>query len=224
MPRSRASRVGAFLGGAALALSCRAPSSGSAVGGRDLRSAVGARDLHVECGRVEEQAEGVLRLRSACLRAVVGDRPHAGAVLSFAYHGPSESDEPLASGELRRQIGLKLRARDTCNVVYVMWHVAPTNGIHVSVKSNPALRTHAECGDGGYINLQPARQVAVAAIRPDERHTLEARVVGDELRVAADGMAAWEGRLPAEAFAFDGPVGIRSDNGEFDIELKVAAP
>jgi hypothetical protein len=29
------------------------------------------------------------------------------------------------------------------------------------------------------------------------------------------------GALAAEAFAFDGPVGIRSDNGDFDAELRV---
>ena len=29
----------------------------------------------------------------------------------------------------------------------------------------------------------------------------------------------WEGELPAEALTFDGPVGLRTDNGRFDVEL-----
>jgi hypothetical protein len=36
----------------------------------------------------------------------------------------------------------------------------------------------------------------------------------------ADGALAWEGRLPPRR-SFDGPVGIRSDNGDFDAELWV---
>jgi hypothetical protein len=160
-------------------------------------------------------------LRAPCIRAVVDDdgrRP--GAQIAFTYRGPTRSAEPLASGELRRQIGLKLRARDTCNVVYAMWHIEPTGGVFVSVKSNPGKATHAECGDGGYINLQPGTRGDVPAIRPGEHHTLAARIDAGMLRVTADGALAWEGALPPEAFAFDGPIGIRSDNGEFDVELR----
>jgi hypothetical protein len=42
------------------------------------------------------------------------------------------------------------------------------------------------------------------------------------LRVEVDGALAWRGTLPAEAFAFDGPVGIRTDNGRFAVDLRVA--
>jgi hypothetical protein len=31
----------------------------------------------------------------------------------------------------------------------------------------------------------------------------------------------WSGTLSKEAFGFDGPVGMRSDNGEFDFELRI---
>ncbi|MEA2752645.1 MAG: hypothetical protein QOI41_6788, partial [Myxococcales bacterium] len=70
------------------------------------------------------------------VRAVIaGDRSRA-AELAFVYRGPSVSTAPLANGELRRQIGLKLRAQDTCNVVYVMWHVERSPGAFVSVRAS----------------------------------------------------------------------------------------
>jgi hypothetical protein len=177
--------------------------------------------LRFECGEAVRLSGAAFALRSACVRAVVEGEPRsAGAEIAFTYRGPTRNAEPLASGELRRQIGLKLRARDTCNVVYVMWHIEPTGGVFASVKANPDKASHAECGDRGYINLKPATRGAVSAIRPGERHTLGARIEGRVLRVTADGALAWEGLLPPEAFAFDGPVGIRSDNGEFDVELR----
>ena len=79
--------------------------------------------VRIECGKVEVAAPARLRLRSACVRVLLGKTPRSSAAIAFTYVGPTPVDVPLASGELRRQIGLKLRARDTCNVVYVMWHV-----------------------------------------------------------------------------------------------------
>src|SRR6266700_3617256 len=38
------------------------------------------------------------------------------AQISFKYGGESEGARALESGELRRQVGLKLRAADSCNV------------------------------------------------------------------------------------------------------------
>ncbi len=177
----------------------------------------------VESGRVDPATGGLLAVRTAGMRAYASSTQGDAVELAFTYRGPSQESAPLASGELRRQIGLKLRARDTCNVVYVTWHVAPTSGIHASVKSNPGKSTHAECGDRGYINLKPSWTRDVPAIQPGERHTLAARIEGRTLRVSVDGAPAWEGALPAEAFLFDGPVGIRSDNGEFDLDLRAAA-
>ncbi len=43
---------------------------------------------------------------------------------------------------------------------------------------------------------------------------------GEELRVFADDKLLWEGSVGAEAVSFDGPVGIRSDNARFEIELR----
>jgi hypothetical protein len=149
--------------------------------------------------------------------------PRSVAEIDFVYRGPTEADAPLASGELRRQIGLKLRAQNSCNVVYVMWHIEPAQGIVVSVKSNPGQRRHAECGAGGYDFLQPSRTQPVGPIRVGERHVLRAAIIGSDLHVVTDGVTSWQGQLPKAVFTFDGPVGVRSDNGDFDVELRAAA-
>jgi hypothetical protein len=178
--------------------------------------------LRVEAGRIDQGAGHLLELRSAGVRAIAHD-PSPEVEMSFVYRGPGSGAEPLASGELRRQIGLKLRALDTCNVVYVMWHVEPTRGLHVSVKSNPTAHDHASCGDRGYQFIEGTSKRDVPSIAVGEKHTLAARIDDEArtLRVTVDGVVSWEGALPAEAFAFDGPIGLRSDNGDFDVELRV---
>src|SRR5262249_51790736 len=121
---------------AALALfSC---SVASPVRGSDSEfSNVGSSRLCVTSGRVSARDARTLSVESAGMRAVVARDSSRSAEIAFVYRGPSATTSPLASGELRRQIGLKLRAADTCNVVYVMWHVDPTPGVFVSVKHNP---------------------------------------------------------------------------------------
>ena len=173
--------------------------------------------LVVEAGALEALGDDAFALRRPGVRAIAPRTRGSAARIEFTYRGPTRDAEPLASGELRRQIGLKLRAQDTCNVVYVMWHVAPTTGLQVQVKSNPGKRTHAECRDGGYRTL--ASGVRVPPIREGERHALAARLDGKRLTVLADGVLAWVGQLPDEAFAADGPAGFRSDNGAFDAEF-----
>jgi hypothetical protein len=155
------------------------------------------------------------------MRAIVLGDSSPLAELELTYRGPSTQSTPLANGELRRQIGLKLRAQDTCNVVYVMWHVEPAPGIAVSVKHNQGESRHADCTDQGYINEQPKSSSPVRPIVAGERRVLRAAIEQNVLRVWVDGALVWTGPLPPEAFGFDGPAGIRSDNGIFDFELRV---
>jgi hypothetical protein len=160
-----------------------------------------------------------MELGSACVRATFpGTERSAGASMAFSYHGPTAETELFASGELRRQVGLKLRARDTCNVIYVMWHIEPTSGIFVSIKHNPALHEHGECRDHGYIHLR-SMHAPLSAVRVGEQHALEARIAARELQVLADGVMVWRGELPAAAFELEGPIGLRSDNGLFMVRL-----
>lgn len=208
-------------------LGCRHAERRAGLGARRIETAppltaVRPDGLCATAGRLEPTSTG-FRVTSAGMRALTTRGPHLGgeeAELRFTYDGPSPETEPLANGELRRQIGLKLRAANTCNVVYVMWHLGPTRGIHVSVKRNPGQSWHFACRDRGYVNVRPDRTRDVAST-PGEPHTLRALLRGPFLEVYADGVSAWQGRLPDAAFEFDGPVGVRSDNGRFSFELRV---
>ncbi|MCA1664388.1 MAG: serine/threonine protein kinase, partial [Myxococcales bacterium] len=111
--------------------------------------------LCVTRGRVAA-ARAQLSVDEPKLRAVVPASDGNRAELRFVYRGPTTQTALLGSGALRRQLGLKLRAQDGCNLVYVMWRIEPVPGVVVSVKRNSAARTHAECGNRGYRNLRRA--------------------------------------------------------------------
>jgi hypothetical protein len=138
----------------------------------------------------------------------------------FTYLGATGNETPLASGEMRRQFGLKLRAQDACNLVYAMWRIEPESKLVVSVKSNPGEHSSAQCGNRGYQNIKPRRSSPVATLRPGETHTLRADMNGSEMKVFADNTLVWEGSVGAEALTFDGPVGIRSDNARLQLDLQ----
>jgi hypothetical protein len=222
----------ALLAAAPLALltSCAGPAATRPAPAREAEpgaaalAPVPAEALTVTSGAVSRGPDGGLAIRAPTVRAVAEGRGRADVEIAFTYRGPSAETAPLASGEVRRQIGLKLLAQDTCNVLYVMWHIEPTMGIHVALKSNPGRHAHAECGDGGYQTLAPTWSRAVASpIRAGAPRTLRATIEHDLLRVTADGAPVWTGQLPPAARALDGPVGLRSDNAEFDLELLAAA-
>ena len=139
----------------------------------------------------------------------------------FTYLGPTDSESPLGSGEMRRQFGFKLHSRDACNVVYAMWRIEPKSTVVVSVKSNPGQHTSDECGNQGYREIKPIRHTAVPLLKPGDKHRLRAELKGDQLNVSIDGVAVWEGILDKRALSSDGPVGIRSDNVRLEFELQV---
>jgi hypothetical protein len=173
-------------------------------------------DLCVTNGEIKPAARGRLLVETPSSRAVLRSLTDAVAEIDFRYLGPSADAKPLASGELRRQIGLKLRAKDTCNLVYAMWHIEPDARIAVSIKRNPGMRTHEQCDAHGYINLKPTMADATDKIAPGEEHSLRAELHQSRLTVIADGKVAWSGDLGQRIFEFDGPVGMRSDNARFD--------
>jgi hypothetical protein len=179
-------------------------------------------ELCVTNGAVAKLPGGRLGIATPSSRAVVaaatGNTADQAAELRFRYLGPSQTSKPLASGELRRQIGLKLRAQDTCNLIYAMWHIAPDAAVAVSVKHNAGMNTHAQCGAGGYVNFKEPDRIVPPPIRPGETHTLRAALHGHELTVTADGKLAWHGDLPNELLPLDGPPGFRTDNARFELE------
>ncbi len=200
-------------------------SPGPTEGATRAAAGVALEDLVVTSGWIEPGSHSLpLTVRAPMMRAEVGHLPISSVGITFVYRGPTRAILPLASGELRRQVGLKLRAHDTCNVVYVMWHIEPTIGLHVAVKSNPLAHTHLECKDGGYQNVQPEfSRPDLAAVRVGEPRSLSARIDGLTLTVTVDGALAWRGDLPNSALAFDGPPGIRSDNAELDVAIHAPA-
>lgn len=145
------------------------------------------------------------------------------ASLTFTYRGESFETRELAGGQSRRQIGIKLRAQDSCNVVYVMWRLDPKPKLDVSVKLNPLEKTHEECGADGYTKVKPHKKSFIPAFEYGKTHTLRAEIVGDELYAWIDDKLLWQGTLPETARAIKGPAGIRSDNVKLDL-VSLAVP
>jgi len=139
------------------------------------------------------------------------------AKLVFKYQGPSKERTLLKSGASREQIGLKLRARDTCNLLYVMWRIAPTPSVVVSFKNNPDQSTHAECENNGYSNLKPTLGAPPPPITEGSEHELSAEIVNDLLTARIDGTLVWQGALPEGVQQLKGPAGFRSDNVEWTV-------
>lgn len=176
--------------------------------------------LHVTNGDITQTKTGRLEVSTKEMRAVLKFPTDQEATVNFTYLAPTREVSKLGSGEVRSQFGLKLRAQDNCNLVYVMWHFAPDQKIAVSVKRNPGESTHEQCLDHGYINnIKPHSSKQPRQVRADEPHTLSASMHGSELRVSADGQVVWEGDLEPVALEFDGPVGMRSDNAHVLFEF-----
>lgn len=180
--------------------------------------------LCVTEGAVDEASSHVLSVDTSKMRAYVNRSTLQTVEVRFKYLGPTENESKRGSGEVRRQFGLKLRAQDPCNLVYVMWRIAPESKLAVSVKANPGQRTSGECGNRGYKNIKPAHSSPVPVLQPGATHTLRAELNGDALRVVADGSVVWTGNIDAEARGFSGSVGMRSDNARFEADLRVAMP
>ena len=156
------------------------------------------------------------------MRAYVNRGAAEAAQLSFTYLGPTHTQSALGSGATRVQFGLKLRAADPCNLVYLMWRVEPESKLVVSIKSNPGAHTSSQCSNRGYQNVKPSLASSVPRLAPGQAHTLRAELHGDELLAFIDGQSVWRGPVGKVAAALSGPAGIRSDNARLEFEL--AAP
>ena len=177
-------------------------------------------NLCVTEGSIEETPDHRLSVNSPKMRAYVNAYTQPLAQVQFTYLGSTPNEAPLASGEMRRQFGLKLRAEDACNLVYAMWRIEPESKLVVSVKSNPGQHTSAQCGNRGYQNIKPLHSSPLPSPRSGETHTLRAEMNGAEVRVFADGSLVWEGSVGADALGFEGPVGMRSDNARLEINME----
>jgi hypothetical protein len=185
-------------------------------------------ELKVTLGAVPQTKSGYLTVVGSKERAQRKTGTHQDAMLQFRYRGPSKATSKLASGGFVRQIGLKMRTKDTCNLLYVMWRIEPVEEIAIMIKTNPGKSNHSDCGAGGYINVAsiPLKDIGVTATS-QEAHRLRAKI--DEkngefkLTVDVDEKTIWSGDLDPKIIApINGPVGFRSDNGSFIFKLFVA--
>jgi hypothetical protein len=180
-------------------------------------------DFDVPDGKIVKAAGNRLMVSTREMRATLRFPTQQNVTVKFTYLGPTAEVSRLGSGDVRSQFGIKLRAQDTCNIVYIMWHFSPDQKIAVSVKRNPGKRTHEECLDNGYINnIKPRVSAPPPAVHPDQPHSLSASMRGSNLTVVADKRTVWQGDLGHVALEFDGPVGLRSDNAHvvFDFLAK----
>ncbi|TPV93611.1 MAG: hypothetical protein B7733_19695 [Myxococcales bacterium FL481] len=131
----------------------------------------------------------------------------------FVYNGPTAQTKTLRSGALRRQLGVKLRALDSCNVLYAMWRLDASPRVVVSVKHNPNAHEHAACGTAGYRTLTPSAAAPKLAMpKVGEQHRMRAWLERGELTVEVDETVAWRGPVPNASLAPFGEAGIRTDN------------
>ena len=184
------------------------------------RFVVGRENLCVTEGAIDKTPNARLSVDVPKMRAYVNTWVSQSIEAHFTYLGSTAQESRLGSGQTRRQLGLKLRAQDPCNLVYAMWRIEPESKLVVSVKRNPTQHTSAECGNRGYQNIKPRHFAAVPHLRPGDSHILRAEMHGEDLRVFADDVEVWEGSVGPEAVGLEGPVGIRSDNVRLELDLR----
>jgi hypothetical protein len=177
------------------------------------------KQLCVTKGSINAGPENNLEVIVPEMRAVAVEPTEQRVEARFTYLGRSQGEKRLGSGELRRQFGLKLRAANSCNLVYAMWRIKPKAGLVISVKSNPGQNTHAQCGTRGYTNIKPEHASPIPILKIGDKHTLRAEMQKRKLQVWIDEKLVWEGKVSEAAMKFDGPVGVRTDNGHFKFEL-----
>lgn len=102
------------------------------------------------------------------------------ALLRFRYRGETEVVNKLASGAIRQQVGLKLRATDTCNVLYVVWQIYPKEQITIARKDNEGMTRHSECGATGYVNIKKYPVPESLTARSMTTRYLAAEIIDEE--------------------------------------------
>lgn len=164
-----------------------------------------------------------LAIDEPTVRAVAPASHGDAAALHFTYGGDTAEQTALASGQVRRQLGLKLRAADGCNLIYVMWRLNPAPQIEVSTKVNAGAHGHDDCGTRGYAKLRPQRAEPPPPLVAGDAHTLTAEIDDGILIARADGRVVWRGPLDDRALALRGPAGLRTDNVRLTATLHAAA-
>ena len=176
-------------------------------------------NLCVTEGVIEKTSANRLSVNVSKMRAYVNIWTAQSAEIRFTYLGGTKQQSALASGQMRRQFGLKLHAQDACNLVYAIWRVQPESKVVVSVKRNPEAHSSSECGNRGYVTVKPRKASAVPSLQPGQSHVLRTEMNNSQLRIYVDDREVWEGDVGSYAAQLVGPVGIRSDNAQLEFDL-----
>ena len=183
-------------------------------------------ELNVTNGKNDllETTSGFLSISGPQTRAVEKGGNATAAMLRFRYRGHSKRDKPLSSGEIRRQIGLKMRANNSCNLLYIMWQIETQEKLVVSLKSNPGKSTHKDCGSKGYTtlksNIKTSGLFAGITAKDHKTHCLVCQITpkgiaGFEVIVHIDNKLIWRSAIENLHSEIVGPAGFRTDNGNF---------
>ena len=192
-----------------------------AISASAIRAQVRPGDFEVTDGKIQNAKGHRLSVSTKEMRATLKFTTEQTATVKFTYLGSTKEVSRLGRTEVS-QFGIKLRAQNDCNVIYVMWHFAPDQKIAVSIKRNPGKRTHTECLDRGYINnLKPRLSEAPPPVEPNQPHVLTATMSDSDLSVSADNKLVWWGDLGPVALTLRGPVGLRSDNARLLFDFLV---
>lgn len=168
--------------------------------------------------------DGALAIEAPITRGVWPGTDGERAGIEVEVLGPTGQQAPAASGRVLQQVGLKLRAQDPCNVLYVMWPAAPATGLRILVKANEGRSAFAQCGAKGYATIRPDSTAPFAPLRAGEPRRMEAAITGGQLSVAIDGHTVWSGTIGAAAAALAGPAGFRVDNLRVQLRAFGLAP
>jgi hypothetical protein len=177
-------------------------------------------ELHTTSGELETVDRQHARIRAPSVRTELARTGPVGIELTFIYEGETKQTVPLASGEQRTQLGLKLLSFDSCNVTYVMWRMKPQATLQVSQKRNPGQTRHEQCSDAGYHTVPASWQTnQLPPVLPGQEHKLSAQIIREQLEVKVDDQPAWRGNLPRSDSSTQAHVGLRADNAAFQFSL-----
>ena len=186
-------------------------------------------DFDVTDGTIQGAKGHRLSVSTKEMRATLKFTTEQTATVKFTYLGPTRDAAGPGTGKALSQFGLKLRAQNDCNAIYVMWRFAPDQKIAVSIQRNPGKRAHADCLDRGYLNnLKPRLTDAPPPVAPNQphvptaTHVLTATMNDSDLSVTADNKLVWWGDLGPAALTLRGPVGLRSDNARLLFDFLVS--
>jgi hypothetical protein len=178
---------------------------------------ISIRELCVTSGELHATADARWLSTRPALRATAPLSAGHHAALEFRYLGSTEQQKRLASGNERRQLGLKLLSRDSCNVVYAMWRFDEPASVVASVKANPDFARHSECGNRGYQNLRPLWKAGVESPQIGSVHALSATLQRGLLEVRLDQRPVLRAFVGGPRAPTSGLSGLRSDNVRFEL-------